>query len=566
MAVKAETPPAAQSTLTSPVNIPPSITDSKSQDGSPPKPDDQSQSKTKKILVFVSVFLSMFLVALDRTIISTAIPQITDEFHSLTEVGWYGSAYLLTCCAFQLLFGKLYTLYPVKTVLLGSILLFEISSAVCGAAPNSIAFIVGRAVSGVGAAGIFAGTIVSIVHMVPLHKRPQIQGLFGALFGLASITGPLVGGAFTSNVTWRWCFYINLPLGGVAMLVIVVYFHVPRNDNETSKLPWAKKILHLDLLGTSCLVPGVVCLVLALQWGGQQYAWSNGRIIALLTVMSVLLLGFVAVQIFVPETATLPTRIFKQRSVIAGFWQTLCIGSGNYIFIYFLPLWFQSIKGVSAVDSGIRLLPVMLSIVAGSIIGGATTPKIGYYTPWAIFGSSLMSVGAGLLTTLEVDNTPASKWIGYQVIYGLGMGLCFQVPNLAAQTVLPKKDVPIGLALMFFGQLIGAAVFVAVGENVLGNQLVQRLSSIPGFDKTLVTDGGATAILGSVPIEFRRSVLIAYNEALRKVFQVGLIVSCFTVLGAVALEWRSILERKNESDVGDEKGHSADDEVEKTEG
>ena len=210
------------------------------------------------------------------------------------------------------------------------------------------------------------------------------------------------------------------------------------------------------------------------------------------------------------------------------------------VIVYFLPIWFQSIQGVFAVESGIRLLPLMLATVVGSIAGGIVTPKFGYYTPFAIVGSCIMSVGAGLLTTFQVD-VSKGKWIGYQVVYGIGLGLCFQVPNLAAQAVLPKKDVPIGLALMLFGQLLGAAVFVAVGENVLGNELVKRLSTIPGLDLSLVTSGGATSLIESIPANLRGTVLIAYNEALRKVFQVGLILSCLTVLGAIALEWRSIL-------------------------
>ena len=218
--------------------------------------------------------------------------------------------------------------------------------------------------------------------------------------------------------------------------------------------------------------------------------------------------------------------------------------------VYFLPIWFQSINGVSAVESGIRLLPLMLSMVVASIFGGFTTQKVGYYTPFAIAGSCIMSVAGGLLTTLQVD-TGKGKWIGFQVLYGFGMGLCFQAPNLAVQTVLPTKDVPIGTSLMFFSQLLGAAVFVSVGENVLDNQLVQRLSGLPGFDPSLITSGGATSLLSSLPANLRGTVLTAYNEALRKVFQIGLIVSCLTILGAATLEWRSIL-KKPETNAGPE--------------
>ncbi|KAJ5131131.1 uncharacterized protein N7515_007170 [Penicillium bovifimosum] len=513
----------------------------------PPGPPE-NQSTLRVVCLIVSAFVAMFLVALDRTIISTAIPKITDEFDSFDDVGWYGSAYLLTCCAFQLLFGKLYKLFSIRIVFLASILVFEVASAICGAAPNSVAFIIGRAICGVGAAGILAGTIMCIIHSVPLQKRPQIQGLFGALFGIASIVGPLIGGAFASNVTWRWCFYVNLPIGGAAMVFIAFCLKIPKQD--TARVSWMEKLLQLDFFGTTLLVSGVVCLVLALQWGGQTYAWSNGRVVACLVLMSVLLLSFVTVQVLLPKTATLPPRIFSQRSIISAFWQTLCVGSSNYIFVYFLPIWFQTIKGSSAVESGIRLLPMMISMVVGSISGGITNSKIGYYTPLAIIGSCIMSVGADLLTTFHVD-TSEGKWIGYQIVYGIGLGLCFQVPNLAAQTVLPKPDVPSGLALMLFGQMIGAAVFVSVGENILANQLVKRLSGLPDFNSHLVTSGGVTKLLNTMPADLHDTVLHSYNDSLRKVFQVGMIISCLTVLGAATLEWKSIKKGQLNPDAED---------------
>ncbi|KAK2615974.1 hypothetical protein N8I77_002695 [Diaporthe amygdali] len=505
----------------------------------PPRFDDSEQIglKRKTTLVMVSVFLSVFLVGLDRTIISTAIPQITDEFNSLTDIGWYGSAYLLTCCALQLLFGRIYTFFSIKGTFLASVLLFEAASALCGAAPNSIAFIIGRAISGISAAGIFAGTIVCVVYVIPLHLRPQVQGMMGAVMGVASIAGPLIGGGFTSNVTWRWCFYLNLPIGAAAMIVIYLFLDIPSRDE--TKLPLKKKLKQLDAPGTSVLIPGVVCLLLALQWGGQTYSWGNGRIVALIVLAGILVIAFVAAQVLLPATATLPPRIFKQRSVVAGFWATICINSGNYVFIYFIPIWFQSIKGSSAAQSGIQTLPLMLSLVAGSIFGGAINGSIGYYTPLAIIGTCIMCCGAGLLTTFEVD-TSAGKWIGYQILYGLGLKLCFQVPNLAAQTCLPKKDVPTGLALMLFGSLIGASVFVAVGENVLSNQLVQRLFSLPGFDPSLVASGGVTSLLDSLPQALRATALAAYNEALRQVFVVGLVMSCLAAVGTFSLEWKTV--------------------------
>lgn len=461
---------------------------------------------------------------------------------------------MLTNCAFQLSFGKLYQFYSVKVVFMTAIALFEIGSAICGAAPSSVTFIVGRAIAGVGSAGIMSGAITVIVYAVPLHKRPLFQGLFGAVFGLASVVGPLLGGAFTSKVSWRWCFYINLPFGGVAMVFIFFLLTIPQRASE--RLPNRQKLAQLDALGVFFLLPGVICLLLALQWGGSEYAWRNGRIIALLVLAGVLLVAFVAVQVLRPDTATIPPRIFCQRSIMAGFFATFTLGSSMMIIVYYLPIWFQAIQNVSAVDSGIRLLPLVLPMVAASVTTGALTARVGYYTPFMIFGVVLLSIGAGLLTTLQVD-TDEGRWIGYQVLYGFGMGCTFQAPNLAAQTVLPTIDVPVGTSLMFFSQLLGGAIFTSVGSNVLSTELLRRLVGIPGVNPTEVLDQGATELTGSVSAAALPAVLDAYNGSLRKVFQVGLILTCLTALGAAALEWRSVKSKKpqpNNAEAAAEEG------------
>ncbi|KAK2022572.1 major facilitator superfamily transporter [Colletotrichum zoysiae] len=490
----------------------------------------------KLFLVLISVFISMFLVALDRLIIATAVPRITDDFHSVTDIGWYGSAYLLTTCAFQLLFGKLYAFFPIKTVFLSSVVLFEVGSAVCGAAPSSPAFIAGRAIAGVGGAGIIAGTIVVMVHSVPLHRRPKYQGAFGAVFGIASVVGPLLGGAFTTKATWRWCFYINLPLGGVSLLVIALVMTPPDQDlNDTSL--WSK-LRQLDFPGTAVFIPGVVCLLLALQWGGVEYAWNNPRIIALLVLAFVLLASFVAVQVFLPETATIPPRIMRNRSIAFAAWAAFSIGGQMMIFTYYIPIYFQAIQGVSAVESGIRTLPLVLSMTVSVGAGGGIIARVGYYTPVMLVGVSVMAVGAGLLTTLGVHSGPA-KWVGYQIIHGLGMGMCFQAPNLAAQTVLTKKDVPIGASAMFFSQTLGGAVFISVGQNVLNNELVKRIRGLPGLEGVDLKGSGATT-LTQLPAAVRGPVLEAYNDALRVVFVVGLVLVCSAMVGAAGMEWKSV--------------------------
>jgi hypothetical protein len=330
------------------------------------------------------------------------------------------------------------------------------------------------------------------------------------------------------------------------MVFIFLLLKIP--DRETTKLPLKAKLSQLDFLGTSVLIPAIVCLLLALQWGGLTYAWSDGRIIALLTLAGVLIIAFIAIQILLPKTATIPPHIFVQRSILAGFWATLCIGAQMMIFVYYLPIWFQAIQDVSAVDSGIRLLPLTLSMVLTSIATGVVTSKTGYYTPPMLIGTCIMAVGSGLLTTLTVNSGPG-MYIGYQIVWGLGMGMTFQAPNLAAQTVLKQRDVPIGTSLVFFSQLMGGAIFISVGQNVLNNQLLERLTGLPGFSPALISANGATTLRTVLPANLLEPVLIAYNDSLQRVFQVGLIMTCLTILGAAAMEWKSVKKNKKNAEA-----------------
>lgn len=299
--------------------------------------EDLYKPKTLKFwLVLLSTFTSMFLVALDRTIISTAIPRITDDFKTQGDIGWYGSAYMLTTAAFQLLFGRIYSFYDLKWTFLISIVLFEVGSAICGSAPSSTVFIVGRAVAGLGSAGIMTGSIVTIIPLVPLHKRPMFQGMFGMVFGIASVAGPLVGGAFTEHATWRWCFYMNLPIGGLAM-VFLYFFEFPKT--KSMDLPPRAKLIRLDPLGTIIFIPTIVSLLLALQWGGSTYPWGNWRIIVLFVCFAIGAVAFGTVQYKMPESASLPWHLIKQRTMALATCFITFLAGGMMILVYYIPLW-----------------------------------------------------------------------------------------------------------------------------------------------------------------------------------------------------------------------------------
>lgn len=493
-----------------------------------------------------SAYLSIFLVTLDQNIITTAIPRITDEFHSINDIGWYGTAYLLTSCSFQLLMGKIYKFYPAKPLFLTGVLFFEIGSTVCGAAPNSIAFIIGRAIAGLGASVIFSGVMVILFMTIPLQQRPIYQGLFGAVFAVASVVGPLLGGLFTDKITWRWCFYINLPVGAVSAFFTVFFLHLDQKL-DTQAVGWLGKFKQLDPIGNLLFLPGIICLVLALQWGGVTYSWKDARIIVLLVLCVVLVSGFIGIQLWKKEKATVPPRIVKQRSIAASLFFGFFNGIGMMVMIYYLPIWFQAIKGVSAVKSGIMLLPTIIPVVIGAMGSGILVSKVGYTNPFFILASVLTAIGGGLLSTLT-PNSGHAEWIGYQVIFGLGLGLGSQQPLTIAQTVLDRSDIATGSALIMFMRFLGAAIFLPVAENIFLHGLVSRLTNLPGIDPTAVTDAGATNLRNLASGNDLKILLSDYNDALMHVFYLVAAASAITIFGAVAVEWKSIKARAKEQE------------------
>ncbi|KAJ7200968.1 major facilitator superfamily domain-containing protein [Mycena rebaudengoi] len=503
--------------------------------------EDDFPHGIKLVLLTVALCLSVFLVALDDTIIATAIPKITDQFQSLDDVGWYGSSYLLAAAATQLLFGKFYTFLPIKWVYITAVMVFEVGSALCGAAPNSEALIVGRAIAGLGSAGIFTGALIIVAHSVPLTKRPMYTGMIGAMYGIASVAGPLMGGAFTDKVTWRWCFYINLPIGAVTLIFMIFFFKMPKSaDVKPKSMTLMQRINLFDPWGTLVFIPAIVSLLLALQWGGTKYEWNNGRIIGLFVSFGVLFSIFIGIQIWKQDAATVPPRILKHRSIMAGAWYSLCLSASFFILLFYIPIWFQAIKGVSAVQSGIRNLPMILTWVLASLVAGGIITATGYYTPFLYASSVLLAVGAGLLATLKVDSGPA-RWIGYQIIYGLGGGLGMQQPMIAAQTVLQLADVPVGISILMFTETLGGALFISVGQNVFTNKLVSGLvSKVPGINPTIVLGTGATSIRGAVDARFLPDVLVVYNQALISAFYVSVAMTALSTIGSAAMEWKSI--------------------------
>ncbi|PHH66740.1 hypothetical protein CDD81_5872 [Ophiocordyceps australis] len=364
-------------------------------------------------LIMAALCCAVFVMALDNAIMATAIPRITDEFGSLDDVGWYGSAYMLTGSSLQLVFGKLYSMASIKRVFMGAIGVFEAGSLVCALAPSSGILILGRAMAGVGSAGIFGGALSMLAHTVPLAKRPVYSGLIGSMWGVSSVAGPLLGGVFSDRASWRWCFWINLPVGAVTVGVVGFLFPETRPKTRGVTEGWRRWLWRLDPLGTLAFMAGVAALLLGLHWGAAQHAWTSGRVLGLLLVSPLLLGVFACVEYSMGNEATLPLRIARQRSVWASALYEFFLGACFLVALYFLPLWFQAVRGASAVQSGLLSMPMLLSVVGLSLASG-----IAVAFDEALTASFLLSAVAAAAASLgavfiEWKSVKASKRRGH---------------------------------------------------------------------------------------------------------------------------------------------------------
>ncbi|MCJ1418886.1 hypothetical protein MMC32_005237 [Xylographa parallela] len=486
--------------------------------------------------------LATFVIALDNTIIATAIPKITTVFNSLNDVGWYGSSYLLTTTSLQPSLGKVYTYFNIKWTYIGAIVVFEIGSLICALANSSVMLIVGRAIAGAGAAGLFSGGMTIIGYTVPLKKRPIYIAMLSSMFGIASVVGPILGGVLTDKASWRWCFWINLPIGGIAVATVFIFFKNPRR--EISSLTFRQKIDQMDLLGAFFLISAIVCLLLALQWGGTTYAWSDSKVWGCLLGFVLIISIFIALQFKRGDRATIPPRIMTQRTVAAGTTFSAFLSMGLYVHIFFLPFYFQAVKGTTAEGSGIRTIPYLVSITIASIVIGGSITSFGWYVPFMWFGAAIFTVGAGLLYTLQVDSG-AGMWIGYQILTGIGAGASVQIPFISVQVVLSAKDMPTGNALTIFFNSLGGALAISVAQNIFSNTLLQQLVKLaPSLNPATIIAAGATHVADVTPPAQLPAVLQAYDIAVTRTYILSIATGCIAFICSLFMEWKSVKGKK----------------------
>ncbi|KAJ0107033.1 hypothetical protein J7T55_006911 [Diaporthe amygdali] len=511
------------------------------------EPEIQYPSGIILVLIVGGLLLSMFLVALDMSIISTAIPRITSEFSSMEDIGWYGSAFFLTLASFQSMWGKAYKYYSLRLVFIESIVVFEIGSLLCALAPTSVALIIGRAVQGAGGAGLTGGCYTIAAFLARPAKVPIIIGLLGSTFSLASVVGPLLGGVFSENITWRWCFYINLPIGGVAVLTMLL-FCTPEHAKNHLKMGLQDTIINFDLPGLILLLSSLVCFFLALQWGGVSRAWSSGTIVALLVLWVVLTAAWLSIEWFQGEKALVAPRILRKRSIAACCAFIFFLNAANFSLIYNLPIYFQAIAGDSPLISGVKVIPTILSTSLSTAISSSLVGKINHYQSFLLVGAVLVTVGSGLIYTFDI-NTGLGSIIGYQVLYGVGTGLSVQIPVIVAGATSASTDQAVTISTVLFFQFVSAAYGVgstdAILNNVILNNVPRYMGGIDGHDVLGVGAGGLETAFEGDLLQGARS---AYLDGLHASWAMAIALFGITFLCALAPTGAGRLSPKKVSD------------------
>ncbi|MCJ1387124.1 hypothetical protein MMC17_010253 [Xylographa soralifera] len=488
------------------------------------------------IAVSIAIVLSMFLASLDLTIIATAIPHITDEFHSLGDVGWYVSALLLTVAAAQSIWGKAFKYFSIKTVYLVSLVIFELGSLLCGVAQNSTTFIVGRAITGFGVAGTFAGSFIIIGVSAPVEKRPAMTGLMGSAYAIASVIGPLIGGALTDRVTWRWCFFINLPFGLAAAASVFFFFKAP-DAVKPAEATWKEKILQMDIPGFLTITAAVTCYLLALQWGGILKTWNSSDVIGTLVGFGVLFIAFFVIEWWQGERALLLPSILKNRTIAHGCAFCFFIAGDFYVLLYYLPIYFQAVRGTDAIGSGIRTVPLILCLTLTQIMTGIAVGELKLFNPFLLVGGILTTVATALMMTLQADSSSAA-WIGYQALAGIGLGLCFNVYLIITQNIVKADQVATATATLLFFQSLGGALFVSAAQSLFQNELINTLPlTSPGINPASIFEIGASQVQTSFSAAQLPGIDSAYMKGLQMAFALAVPLAGMATIVAATQKW-----------------------------